>query len=103
MLALSNAGIEQSGRLHLPYEGIRDEEVSLEIYHRCNRVCILSNDCNQVAYGSAPWKRTYKNLIYNFRLHLGGCGNKRISSRTPEKYFPISPMRNSSVTSFRST
>jgi len=76
-IGLTMPGIEQSGRLHLPYEGIRDEEVSLEIYHRCNRVCILSNDCNQVAYGICSLEENYKNLIYNFQPYgsaIGGAG-----------------------------
>ncbi|NLH63310.1 MAG: ROK family protein [Erysipelotrichaceae bacterium] len=76
-IGLTMPGIEVSGRLHLPEQGIKDEDIALEIYHKYNRICILSNDCNQVAYGICSLDEHYKNLIFNFQPYgysVGGAG-----------------------------
>lgn len=76
-IGLSMPGVAIRGRLQLPTEGIVDEAISLEIYEKYHRACVLSNDCNQVAYGIYSLEDKYQDLIYNFQPYgspIGGAG-----------------------------
>lgn len=76
-IGLSMPGVAARGRLQLPGQGIVDEDVSMEIYKKYHRACVLSNDCNQIAYGIYSLEDKYQDLIYNFQPYgspLGGAG-----------------------------
>jgi|LAHS01.1.fsa_nt_gb cellobiose-specific phosphotransferase system component IIB len=66
-VGLSMPGVAMRGRLQLPTEGIVNEDVSLEVYEKYHRACVLSNDCNQVAYGIYSLEDKYQDLIFHFQ------------------------------------
>lgn len=76
-IGLSMPGIAVRGRLQLPDNGIQNEDISLEIYHKYNLPCVLSNDCNQIAFGIYSMEEKYQDLIFNFQPYgspIGGAG-----------------------------
>lgn len=76
-IGLSMPGVAMRGTLQLPTEGIVNEEVSLEIFQRYHRACVLSNDCNQVAYGIYSMEDKYQDLVFHFQPYgnsTGGAG-----------------------------
>lgn len=76
-IGLTMPGIEMDGRLHYPQVGITHENIAQEIYQKYHRICVLSNDCNQVAYGISYLEEKYKNIVFHFQPYgnpVGGIG-----------------------------
>lgn len=76
-IGLTMPGIAKLGTIHLPDAGIVYENVSKEIFEKYHRICVVSNDCNQVAYGISAIEEKYQNIIYNFQPYgksIGGAG-----------------------------